>query len=227
MQARFHKHYLELPSDFTVHFISSESVDSNLCDGINGIMTAPAVGFYLETSPVDSTLPSILSISAPDVGFVFNLETLGTNEAFASVLERLMKANHIAKVGLRGTEDLERLAASYPLLAGCRTAEFLIEIEERVAERNLEDVMTPPNTEPSRRSPRSPRTIHSSLDDAKSINRFAEKYLGKSLQMTMSISDWNQRPLSERQLCYAALNALVPVQTYMLTLALCQPITSS
>ena len=103
----------------------------------------------------------------------------------------LLSSQRLVKVGFQLSQDLRRLAASYPHVPAFRQAESVLDagfLAKKVMHLS--------------------RQRHSKLVTS-SLGRLTERYLGKPLDKTEQVSDWSFRPLSIEQIEYAALDAVV------------------
>jgi len=135
--------------------------------------------------------------------FLFDLQTLlrpllapsePTNDletAVSEALGDLWSSGQLIKVGFQVMHDLRRLAASYPHVPAFQTVHAVLEAK-RVGKKIMH--MT---------KQRNSRVASSSL------SRLVERCIGKTLNKDQQCSDWSVRPLSPKQVEYAALDAAV------------------
>lgn len=119
-----------------------------------------------------------------------------TESLFDSSIKTLFSSSHFVKVGFQLAYDLQKLAASYPHISSLQTVHSVLDVSV-LAKKTMHL-----NEE------RNSRVVTSSL------SRLCEYFLGKSLNKEEQVSNWSFRPLTEGQIEYASLDAIVtPVIT--------------
>lgn len=129
---------------------------------------------------------SIMQIASDEMVFIFDLIKLSEDvpDVLDSCLTRILQSPGILKLGYNFQCDIKQLAHSYEELECFKHYEMLLDIQNVFKE---------------------PRGGLSGL---------AEKILGAGLNKTRRNSNWEQRPLSQNQLEYAALDAVVLIQIF-------------
>ncbi|KAL8160100.1 LOW QUALITY PROTEIN: hypothetical protein V2J09_001637 [Rumex salicifolius] len=167
-------------------------------DEVNGLQSAisyiegcKVVGLDCEWKPnyIKGSKPnkvSIMQIASENMAFIFDLMTLynGIPEILDSCLIRMLHSPRILKLGYNFQCDIHQLAQSYSDLKCFKHYEMLLDVQNVFKE---------------------PRGGLSGL---------AKKILGAGLNKTRRNSDWEQRPLTENQLEYAALDAVVLIHIF-------------
>jgi prolyl-tRNA editing enzyme YbaK/EbsC (Cys-tRNA(Pro) deacylase) len=119
-------------------------------------------------------------------------EPMNDLEAAVSVIiGDLFSSKRLLKVGYQLSSDLLRLAASYPHIPSFQEVNAVLEVSTLI-KRVLQ--MT---------KQKQSRTIMMSLA------RITSHYLGKTLDKSNQVSDWSARPLSQKQIEYASLDAAI------------------
>eukprot|EP00262_Sarcandra_glabra_P005634 TRINITY_DN17375_c0_g1_i1.p1 TRINITY_DN17375_c0_g1~~TRINITY_DN17375_c0_g1_i1.p1 ORF type:complete len:290 (-),score=39.82 TRINITY_DN17375_c0_g1_i1:190-984(-) len=129
---------------------------------------------------------SIMQIASENRVFIFDLIKLFEDEpkALDSCLKHIFHSPRILKLGYNLKCDLQQLSHSYGELECFKYYEMLLDIQKLFKE---------------------PRGGLSGL---------AQKILGASLNKTRRNSNWEQRPLSQNQIEYAALDAAVLIHIF-------------
>ncbi|XP_074567364.1 uncharacterized protein LOC141824032 isoform X2 [Curcuma longa] len=167
-------------------------------DEVNGLLTATKyiegckiVGIDCEWKPnyEKGSKPnkvSIMQIASENHAFIFDLIKLYEDEpkALDSCLRRILCSSNTLKLGYNLQCDLQQLSHSYGDLECFRSYEMLLDIQKLFKERNG------------------------------GLSGLAEKILGAGLNKTRRNSNWEQRPLSQNQIEYAALDAAVLVHIF-------------
>ncbi|KAJ0979883.1 hypothetical protein J5N97_015357 [Dioscorea zingiberensis] len=124
---------------------------------------------------------SIMQIASENKVYIFDLIKLYENEkeVLNSCFSRIMCSPNILKLGYNLQCDLHQLSGSYGDLKCFRHYEMLLDIQKLFSERTG------------------------------GLSGLAKKILGAGLNKTRRNSNWEQRPLSQNQLEYAALDAAV------------------
>ena len=157
------------------------------------------------SGPDESRPVLLMQLSFNDLGKVFLLDLQAmlrplldhehpmndTEERLSEVLERLWSNSQILKVGYQLTSDLRRVSASFPHMPCFQAIDGVLEVDKLV-KRIL-------HTTKQKKS----RSITTS------VSRMSLHYLGRPVDKTYQISDWQRRPLSDGQKEYAALDAAV------------------
>ncbi|XP_052194123.1 uncharacterized protein LOC127802389 isoform X2 [Diospyros lotus] len=129
---------------------------------------------------------SIMQIASENMVFIFDLIKLSEDvpEILDNCLARILHSPGILKLGYNFQCDVKQLAFSYGELKCFRHYEMLLDVQNVFKE---------------------PRGGLSGL---------AKKILGAALNKTRRNSNWEQRPLSQNQLEYAALDAAVLIHIF-------------
>jgi prolyl-tRNA editing enzyme YbaK/EbsC (Cys-tRNA(Pro) deacylase) len=171
----------------------------------------PMVGIDCEWQPNQLSRPGVsqpvllMQLSFNDLGkvFLFDLQVLlrplldqghpmnDSEGRLSEVLERLWSSSLIMKVGYQVTSDLRRVAASFPHIPCFQEIDAVLEVDKLV-KRIL-------HTTKQKKS----RSITTS------VSRMSLHYMGRPVDKSYQISDWQRRPLSDGQKEYAALDAAV------------------
>ncbi|WOL06683.1 hypothetical protein Cni_G15417 [Canna indica] len=167
-------------------------------DEINGLLTATEyiegcqiVGIDCEWKPnyekgVKPNKVSILQISSENRAFIFDLIKLYEDEpkALDVCLRRILCSSNTLKLGYNLQCDLHQLSVSYGDLECFRSYEMLLDIQKLFKEPNG------------------------------GLSGLAQKILGAGLNKTKRNSNWEQRPLTQNQKEYAAMDAAVLVHIF-------------
>lgn len=129
---------------------------------------------------------SIMQIASDEMVFIFDLIKLAEDvpDVLDSCLTRILQSPGILKLGYNFQCDIKQLAHSYGELECFKHYEMLLDIQ---------NVFKEPKG---------------------GLSGLAEKILGAGLNKTRRNSNWEQRPLSQNQLEYAALDAVVLLQIF-------------
>ncbi|KAH7676510.1 DNA helicase protein [Dioscorea alata] len=178
------------------HFLDSEKLvldEIIWIDELDGLLSATnhiegskLVGIDCEWKPnyEKGSKPnkvSIIQIASENKVYIFDLIKLYENEkeVLNSCFRRILCSPNILKLGYNLQCDLHQLSESYGDLECFRYYEMLLDIQKLFNERNG------------------------------GLSGLAKKILGAGLNKTRRNSNWEQRPLSQNQLEYAALDAAV------------------
>ncbi|KAL3919044.1 MAG: hypothetical protein SGILL_003953 [Bacillariaceae sp.] len=116
-------------------------------------------------------------------------------QTVSAVLQSIFQTKRFIKVGFQVLNDLQKLAASYPHVYACQQIESILETS-KFAMKVFQ--MT--------------QVAHGRRLASSSLNTLTEHmFQGKVLDKAQQISDWSQRPLSQAQQDYAAMDAAVVV----------------
>lgn len=130
---------------------------------------------------------SILQVASSERVFIFDLITLSKENqcALNSCIKAVFHAPNIIKLGYAVHNDLERLVHSYQEIECFRTCESVLDLQKVAGKRTKGG-----------------------------LSGLAKSVLGRYLDKKTRFSDWEGRPLSQRQLHYAALDAVVLLPIY-------------
>ena len=118
------------------------------------------------------------------------------------------------QVGFGGATDLRKLAASFPNMACFRAPRSVLDLATwatacKAWERNISDPIT---MEIPSDASRSPKKNSRRRGQSRSLAGLVRALLGRELDKTEQCSAWIQRPLTDAQKHYAALDATVVVK---------------
>jgi 3'-5' exonuclease len=195
-----HEQVIERAPEFTEGNITKIGATTNYA--FVGIDCEWKPGFYLinqrETQPV-----LLLQISIHDQAYLLDLQSLArpllamheamtpAEQLLNEILEKVFLSTHLFKVGFQVEQDLQKLAVSYPHIPAFQEVCAVLEAGELA-------------TKVVRlRRQKNARLLTSSL------SRLTEHFLGRSVNKDQQVSDWSARPLTNEQIEYAALDALV------------------
>ena len=207
----------------------TEEVDDPYDDTISGEVesaTTFSTKMMMATDVMD--VVSILQLATREWAAVLDLQRVVSLPAFAHV-RRLLQDDNIVKLGFDAGGDLKRLRRAYPdevAFVDCGPwVDIQILTAAAAARRgNNRGDATPPSPTPipipipiptgamSRTNRSEGGTASSSL--TLSLSTAAEMWLGQPLDKLCQVSDWGRRPLTARQLTYAAQDAHVLVRIY-------------
>jgi len=179
------------------------SVDDVLDPIFVGIDCEWLPNFYAHTAQ-ESQPVLILQICIQNQLYVLDLQALsrpllGVHEKMTSVEEQLnesieklfLEDRLFMKVGFSLRNDLERLALSYPHISAFQEIRGVVEAGQ-LATKAMRF-----------KKQKNARMVTSSL------NRLSEFFLDRSVNKEQQVSNWSQRPLTDEQLQYAALDAAI------------------
>ncbi|GKY93950.1 hypothetical protein MPSEU_000361900 [Mayamaea pseudoterrestris] len=109
----------------------------------------------------------------------------------AQAVGELYAATHLFKVGFQVTNDLRRLAASYPHISA------------------FQDIHSVLETSTLAKTVMRLKKLGNLREVTSSLSRLTEKFIGKTINKDNQCSDWSIRPLTAEQIEYAALDAMV------------------
>ncbi|KAJ9180321.1 hypothetical protein P3X46_008582 [Hevea brasiliensis] len=185
-----HGRYLQLNELVVEGFVWVDEVDG-LCDATCHIEGCKVVGIDCEWKPnyEKGSKPnkvSIMQIASDKKVFVFDLIKLFEDvpDSLDNSLTRILQSPRILKLGYNFQCDIKQLAHSYGELKCFKHYEMLLDIQNLF------------------REPRG------------GLSGLAKKILGVGLNKTRRNSNWEQRPLSQNQLEYAALDAAVLIHIF-------------
>ncbi|KAK4273405.1 hypothetical protein QN277_021816 [Acacia crassicarpa] len=185
-----HRRYLHLDELFVEDIIWVDEY-KGLLDATSHIEGCKVIGVDCEWKPnhVKGSKPnkaSILQIASEKVVFIFDLIKLHQEvpDILDNCLTRILRSPIILKLGYNFQCDTKQLANSYEELKCFKHFESLVDMQNVF------------------------KNHHGGLSG------LAEKMLGAGLNKTRRNSDWEQRPLSQYQLEYAALDAAVLVRIF-------------
>ncbi|XP_057423230.1 uncharacterized protein LOC130717128 [Lotus japonicus] len=182
--------YLHLDELMVEDIIWVDEVEG-LIDATCHIEGVKIVGVDCEWKPnyVKGSKPnkvSIMQIATEKMAFIFDLIKLHREvpDSLDDCLTRILLSSRILKLGYNFQCDIKQLASSYGELKCFKNYEMLLDIQNVFKE---------------------PRGGLAGL---------TEKILGARLNKTRRNSNWEQRPLTENQLEYAALDAVVLIHIF-------------
>ncbi|KAG6646716.1 hypothetical protein CIPAW_07G027300 [Carya illinoinensis] len=140
---------------------------------------------------------SIMQIASEKTVFIFDLIKLFEDvpHILDNCMTRILQSPRILKLGYNFQCDMKQLAHSYGELECFRQYEMLLDIQNVFKERQG------------------------------GLSGLAKKILGAGLNKTRRNSNWEQRPLTQNQLEYAALDAAVLVRIFLHVCSHSQPAT--
>jgi prolyl-tRNA editing enzyme YbaK/EbsC (Cys-tRNA(Pro) deacylase) len=109
----------------------------------------------------------------------------------SQVVGQLFLATNLFKVGFQVTNDLGRLAASYPHIPAFQEIQAVLE------------------TSTLAKTVMRVKKLGNMREVTSSLSRLTEKFIGKTINKDDQCSDWSIRPLTATQIEYAALDAMV------------------
>ncbi|XP_074320948.1 uncharacterized protein LOC141657570 isoform X2 [Silene latifolia] len=129
---------------------------------------------------------SIMQIASEKVAFIFDLIKLHEDvpEILNNCLARIFQSPRILKLGYNFQCDMHQLSRSYQMLDCFKGYEMLLDIQKVFKE------------------------------SCGGLSGLVKKILGAGLNKTRRNSNWEQRPLTQQQLEYAALDAVVLVHLF-------------
>ncbi|PIA57070.1 hypothetical protein AQUCO_00600062v1 [Aquilegia coerulea] len=180
----------------TIHELVSE--DIIWVDNVDGLLNATSlieacklIGVDCEWKPnyIKGSKPnkvSIMQIASEKTAFIIDLLTLSVAEPIVldTCLKRILLSPSILKLGYNLQCDLKQLSHSYEKMECFKHYEMLLDIQNVFKERKG------------------------------GLSGLSEKILGAGLNKTRRNSNWEQRPLSQNQMEYAALDAAVLVHIF-------------
>ncbi|XP_030544902.1 uncharacterized protein LOC115751253 isoform X2 [Rhodamnia argentea] len=185
-----HKHYLCLKELGIEEVCWVDGVDS-LHTATCYIEESKVVGVDCEWKPnyVKGSKPnkvSIMQLASSRSVFIFDLIKLSGDvpHILDNCLSRILQSPSILKLGYNFQCDMKQLTSSYETLRCFNHFEMLLDIQNVFKE------------------------------SSGGLSGIAEEILGAGLNKTRRNSDWEQRPLSQNQLEYAALDAAVLVHIF-------------
>jgi len=165
----------------------------------NGASSDAPLLVGIDTEWYHDDTPSIVQIAANTSAWVLDTKIKGRDsayrEAVAAFVCEIFRQQSILVVGFSFSRDVAKLCALAPDLLQVGTAH--LDLQTRAAQR------VP-----------SFHAGHAKGGLLPSLKAVCEAMLGKSLDKTYQVSNWDQRPLSAGQLQYAALDAAVLLQLY-------------
>ncbi|EEF49941.1 3-5 exonuclease, putative [Ricinus communis] len=185
-----HGRFLQL-NEFAVEDIVWVDEVDGLCGATGHIEGCKVVGLDCEWKPnfEKGSKPnkvSIMQIASDKMVFIFDLIKLFEDvpDTLDNCLTRILQSPRILKLGYNFQCDTKQLAQSYGELKCFKHYEMLLDIQNVC------------------REPRG------------GLSGLAKKLLGAGLNKTRRNSNWEQRPLSQHQLEYAALDAVVLIHIF-------------
>ncbi|KAK4282732.1 hypothetical protein QN277_014076 [Acacia crassicarpa] len=182
--------YLHLDELFIENVIWVDEAEG-LLDATSHIEKCKLIGVDCEWKPnyVKGSKPnkvSIMQIASEKTVFIFDLIKLHGEEPdiLDGCLARILQSPRILKLGYNFVCDIKQLAHSYEELSCFKHYEKLLDIQNIFKESRG------------------------------GLSGLAEKILGAGLNKTRRNSNWEQRPLTQHQLEYAALDAVVLVHIF-------------
>eukprot|EP00798_Chlamydomonas_sp_ICE-L_P015012 gene15012-21080_t len=148
------------------------------------------------------TLASLLQVATTDRVFLFDLIALRKEPgALDACLLPVFGSQAVLKLGFEILGDLSTLAASYPAVKAFKRVNSVLDLKELwIAYQSQQD------TQAGALQRIRKRTV--------GLSTLAATLLGKPLDKSMQVSNWELRPLTERQVIYAAQDAHVLVRLY-------------
>nr|CAD1828539.1 unnamed protein product [Ananas comosus var. bracteatus] len=162
-------------------------------DDINGLLASTdyiegckIVGLTVNGNLTMKRAVSIMQIASENRAFIFDLIKLYEDEPklLDSCFRRILCSSNVLKLGYNLQCDLQQLSQSYGELECFRSYEMLLDIQKLFKE------------------------------PTGGLSGLSKKILGAGLNKTRRNSNWEQRPLSQYQKEYAALDAAVLVRIF-------------
>ena len=158
--------------------------------------------FYLN-NPQDKQPVLLLQINIQQRVYLLDLQTLlrpllasddsmiSTEQLVNKAVRSLFISRRLIKVGFQLLQDLQKLAASYPHAPAFQQINGILETAT-IAKKVMHT-----------KKHKNVRHVTSSL------NRISEHFLNRSIDKQMQVSDWSQRPLTQEQIDYAAMDSAI------------------
>ncbi|CAL1407621.1 unnamed protein product [Linum trigynum] len=185
-----HSRYLQLNELITKDIVWVDEVDG-LHDATSHIEGCKVVGLDCEWKPnyQKGSKPNkvaIMQIASEEMAFILDLIKLSEDvpEVLDNCLTRILQSPGILKLGYNFQCDIKQLAGSYGELSCFKQYQMLLDVQNVFKE------------------------------PCGGLSGLAEKILGAGLNKTRRNSNWETRPLSQNQLEYAALDAVVLVHIF-------------
>lgn len=181
-------HYLQLASVMSEENIHWIDTHEGLVFAERVLFGVNVVGIDCEWKAdtmkgVEPSKVSILQVASSDVVFVLDLITLLKNcqNSLNDFVKYLFHTPDILKIGYAVHNDLERLSRSFPEIQAFGACESVLDLQKVFGRQQIKG----------------------------GLSGLAKGVLGSCLNKQSRMSDWEIRPLSKKQLHYAALDAMV------------------
>ncbi|XP_076286281.1 exonuclease mut-7 homolog isoform X2 [Lasioglossum baleicum] len=196
-------HELRLPRDSITVVDNAEKFENFLDCGLRNV---GIVGIDTEWKPNFSTKKSelaMIQIATPDRVYILDLTTMANRSKalWTELAICLLQNNNILKLGFGIDHDLKMIRDSLPLFSNIQAQGFLDIVD--LWKKLIEHQFVFPNTY--------------AVDDQfskKNLSKLVELCFGKKLNKSDQFSNWEQRPLREGQIIYAALDAYCLLEIY-------------
>ncbi|XP_057577092.1 exonuclease mut-7 homolog isoform X1 [Hippopotamus amphibius kiboko] len=206
--------YYQLPiSREDIHFLASWEDLARHQEEI--LQPGRVVGMDLEWRPSFGAggrpQASLMQVAVEGRVFLLDLPRLSSPaggqapRAFSQLVSRLLSDPSVTKLGYGMAGDLRSLGASCPALAQ--------------AEQQLQGTLDLMQVHRQMRVADGPAPGVDGAAGPRGLSLLVQQVLGKPLDKTQQLSNWNRRPLSEGQLVYAAADAYCLLEVYW---ALCR-----
>ncbi|MEW5315938.1 MAG: hypothetical protein WDW38_007334 [Sanguina aurantia] len=139
--------------------------------------------------PVPASRASILQVATFQHVMVFDLITLCEEPLLDKVLASVLGTPSVLKLGFELLGDVRKLSSSYPSLGCFQNVSGMLDLKDLWVEY----------------SKRTGRPTKQGIG----LSMLSTNLLGKPLDKSMQVSNWEARPLSQRQLVYASQDAHV------------------
>jgi len=196
-EARERATYLQLDIPLeSLHFVSEPE---QVAKAVRQLLAAPVIGLDTEwrashePGSTNGSAIALLQLGTGSEVFVVDMPALHACEELDRGLALLMESDDIAIVGFEIAGDLKKLASSYPRMQAFKAVNRIVELQ---------------------RMWRPAAARKSSKQMSFGLSKLSEVVLGRPLNKAMQVSNWEARPLSHRQLTYAALDAHVCVRIF-------------
>jgi len=194
-----------------IHFVADpDSLDKcrrAVFQGSHGV-----VGIDAEWPCVGTTCKSValLQLALPDQVFLIDVMWFLKEEyahLLAIFLTNLLQSDNVIKIGYGTTEDLRKLVDCIPGFDVCRKAVRRV-VDLHVAINHIR------RNYPSVLKVEYRAKLGADACNSTGLSKLVYQLLGRPLDKSEQISDWERRPLRPSQITYAALDAICLIEIY-------------